>query len=195
MRALYRLVVPAVLLAGGCQLGTSAKGYAPATAAGAMVTIELGSGERVEELLAVEDTALLVLRQGADPHAHRGDRIRQGAQGVVQSAESDGADPRAAATHQQVSSGVSAELESALLEVYRVAAVQRSPETCHRPARWVPRCDAGRGAGFGLRRHGSRGRRAVPRPVRRRRWIPADRPGLPQHGRAVERSARGAGGG
>jgi hypothetical protein len=127
MRALYRLVVPAVLLAGGCQVGTSAKGYAPATGpAGAMVTIELGSGERVEgELLAVEDTALLVLRQGA--------LIRMPIGAIV-----SGKAPKVSFNRQNLTErtrerlrlisrypqGVSAELEARLLEVYRVAAVQ-----------------------------------------------------------------------
>lgn len=57
------LPVLALLLVAACPIGTTGRGYAPAKGpAGATVTLELTGHRRiVGELLAVEDTALLVL--------------------------------------------------------------------------------------------------------------------------------------
>lgn len=129
MRAPLGLLIALPLLA-GCMVGTSGRNYAPARGpAGATVSLEL-PGKRVVqgELLAVEDTTLLVLEQQRP--------IR-----VAIAAIESGKAPRISfagrtmspATRERLRlvsrypQGVSAELEARLLQAYGATGVGRIP--------------------------------------------------------------------
>ena len=81
-----RRVSTLLLLLVACSVGTTGRNYAPAQGpAGATVTLKLsGQDQAVGELLAVEDTALLVLEgRGARQGSPAADHFGKGAEGVV----------------------------------------------------------------------------------------------------------------
>ncbi len=122
-----RPLAAAVLFLGACLVGTTGRGYAPAKGpAGATVSLEL-DGKRVVsgELLAVEDTALLVLQER---------RLIRVPAGSIESGKapkiSFTGDRLVAATRERLRlisrypQGVSPELESRLLRAYGAASVE-----------------------------------------------------------------------
>lgn len=127
MRTRLRPTIALLLLA-ACMVGTSGRSYAPARGpAGATVTLEL-QGKRVVvgELLAVEDTTLLVLQQ---------EQLIRVAIATIESGKapkiSFAGRSMSAATHERLRlvsrypQGVSAELEARLLQAYGATSVGR----------------------------------------------------------------------
>ena len=127
MSARMALGASALLLLAACPVGTTGKGYAPARGpAGATVTLEVAGGTKVvAELLAVEDSTLLVLRAG---------RLARVALSQVTSGKapkvSFAGPTLAGETRERLRlisrypQGVSADLEARLLEAYGQSGVE-----------------------------------------------------------------------
>lgn len=127
MSARMVLGTSALLLLAACPVGTTGKGYAPAKGpAGATVTLELMARPQiVAELLAVEESALLVVREG---------RVAR----VPLSLVASGKAPKVSFTGPTLTGetrerlrlisrypqGVSADLEARLLEAYGQSGVE-----------------------------------------------------------------------
>lgn len=127
MSARMVLGASALLLLAACPVGTTGKGYAPAKGpAGATVTLELTARPQiVAELLAVEESALLVVREG---------RVAR----VPLSLVASGKAPKVSFTGPTLTGetrerlrlisrypqGVSADLEARLLEAYGQSGVE-----------------------------------------------------------------------
>ena len=128
MRSSRPWLVSMMLLA-GCSVGTTVKNYAPAKGpAGAQVRLELkGPRQLAGELLAVEDSSLLVLSAGQFIRVP----LRLIQSGTAPKLSFIGADLKREDRERlrlisRYPQGVSAELESRLLKAYGQTAVQET---------------------------------------------------------------------